>query len=59
MVSKFNWGHALFAHLSVVTTDEVIKLLANQLESTDQLSNEQKEKFLYNNASKLLGFSNK
>ena len=41
------------------TTDEVIKLLANQLESTDQLSNEQKEKFLYNNASKLLGFSNK
>ncbi|MGK9289525.1 amidohydrolase family protein [Staphylococcus warneri] len=38
------------------TTDQVIKRLAKDIESTDLLIEEQKEKFLHRNASQLLGF---
>lgn len=38
------------------TTDQVIKRLAKDIESTDLLTEEQKEKFLHRNASQLLGF---
>ncbi|WP_394218253.1 amidohydrolase family protein [Staphylococcus warneri] len=38
------------------TTDQVIKRLAKDIESTDLLTEEQKEKFLHRNGSQLLGF---